>query len=121
MTLSEPTSHAVINGHDCTPGDSSDACKNVCGSLFGPCKDVQQKLRLQEEHFVLARRLLMEKGVPFEPFTLLQPGGLASLKPVLDRMPEMRQILREASPSGVILADTCICPKVQASGPARQS
>jgi hypothetical protein len=46
-TLSEPTSHAVINGHDCTPGDSSEVCKNVCGGLFGPCKDVQQKLRLQ--------------------------------------------------------------------------
>jgi hypothetical protein len=111
MTLSESISHAVINGHDCTPGDSSDPCMNVCGGLFGPCKDVQQKLRLQEEHFVLARRLLVEKGVPFEPFTLLQPGGLARLKPVLDRMPEMRQILREASPSGVILADTLYLPE----------
>jgi|GEM_PF-2545775 len=111
ITLSEPTSHAVINGHDCTPGDSSDACKNVCGGLFGPCKDVEQKLRLQEQHFVLARRLLLEKGVPFEPFTLLRPGGLARLKPVLDQMPEMRQIRREASPSGVIFADTLYLPE----------
>jgi hypothetical protein len=111
ITLSEPTSHAVINEHDCTPGDSSDACKNVCGGLFGPCKDVQRKVRLQEEHFVLARRLLVEKEVPFEPFALLQPGGLERLKPVLDRMPEMRQIRREASPSGVIFADTLYLPE----------
>jgi hypothetical protein len=111
ITLSESTSHALINGHDCTPGDSSDACKNVCGGLFGPCKDVEQKLRLQEQHFVLARRLLLEKGVPFEPFTLLQPGGLERLEPVLNRMPEMRQIRREASPSGVIFADTLYLPE----------
>jgi hypothetical protein len=111
ITLSEPTSHALINGHDCTPGDSSAACKYVCGGLFGPCKDVHRKVRLQEEHFVLARRLLVEQGVPFEPFTLLQPGGLERLKPVLDRMPEMRQIRREASPSGVIFADTLYLPE----------
>jgi len=60
---------------------------------------------------VLARRLLLEKGVPFEPFTLLRPGGLARLKPVLDQMPEMRQIRREASPSGVIFADTLYLPE----------
>jgi hypothetical protein len=72
---------------------------------------VQQKLRLEEERFVLARRLLVEKGVPFEPFTLLQPGGLERLKPVLDRMPEMRQIRRAASPSGAIFADTLYLPE----------
>jgi len=111
ITPSEPTSHSLIDGHDCTPGDSSDVCKNVCGGLFGPCKDVQRKLRLEEERFVLARRLLVEEGVPFEPFTLLEPGGLERLKPVLDRMPEMHQIRREASPSGVILADTLYLPE----------
>lgn len=111
LTLPEDAPHAVVNGHTCTPGDPSDLCKNICGGAFGPCRDAQQKLRMQEEHFVLARRLLAEKGVPFEPFILLQPGGLARLKPVLDQMPEMRQIRREASPSGVIFADTLYLPE----------
>jgi hypothetical protein len=114
LTLPEDPEHAphvVINGYNCIPGDSSDACKNVCGGPFGPCKDVQWKLRLEQERFVLARRLLVEKGAPFEPFTLLQPGGLERLKPVLNRMPEMRQIRREASPSGVIFADTLYLPE----------
>ena len=53
----------------------------------------------EEEHFVLARRLLAARGVPFEPFILLQPGGIARLKSVLDRMPEMHVIRREASPT----------------------
>jgi hypothetical protein len=111
LSLPEDTPHAVVNGHNCSPGDPSDLCKHICGGAWGPCKDVQQRLKLREEHFVLARRLLVEKGAPFEPFTLLQPGGLTRLKPILDRMPEMHEIRREASPTGVIFADTLYLPE----------
>ena len=109
--LPEDAPHAVVNGYDCTPGDPSELCKHICGGAWGTCKDVQEKLRSEEEHFVLARRLLVEKGVPFEPFILLQPGGIARLKPILDRMPETHEIRREASPTGVIFADTLYLPE----------
>ena len=49
--------------------------KTFAVACSGPAKDVQRKVRLQEEHFVLARDS-GGKGGSFEPFTLLQPGGL---------------------------------------------
>lgn len=51
LNLPEEAPHAVVNGHNCTPGDPSDLCKHICGGAWGPCKDVQEKLRLEEEHF----------------------------------------------------------------------
>jgi len=98
--------NVVVNGHECTPGDRSPVCRSVCGGPFGPCRDAAQRLKQEQEQFVLARRLLLQHGMPFDPYILLDAGGLAKLKPVLDGMSEMHQNRRESSLDGLIMADT---------------
>lgn len=87
----------VLNGHDCTAGDPY-------------CKVTQEKSKngaeqQRERSFRPVRELLL-KQVPFDPDILLEPSGIATLRPVLDRMPEMKQVRRVDRLDGLVMADT---------------
>ncbi len=75
----------------------------------------QERLEHRRQQFADARRMLLDRRVPFEPEQLLEDDWPKKLKPVLDSMPEMHESRYEHSPlKGVYLADTLYLPeKVQ--------
>ena len=67
----------------------------------------KDELALRRKSFASGRALLLEKGVPFNPDDLLYRDWPKRLKPVLDSMPEMKQVRRETGPlQGVYIANT---------------
>lgn len=80
--------------------------------------DKEQQFQARRENFSSGRRLLRDKGVPFDPDELLRDGWSKKLKPVLDAMPEMHQVRHETAPlNGAYIADTIYLPeRVQIDG-----
>jgi hypothetical protein len=78
----------------------------------------EARLEAKKREFEPFRRLLMEKGVPFDPDQLLVKGWAKRLAPVFARMPEMQKVYHhKASLRGAMLAKTIYLPeKVEMTG-----
>jgi hypothetical protein len=78
---------------------------------------INQDLQNLKEKFKPAKKLLLEKGVPFDPEVLLLPNWTEKVSS-LNQMDEMKSNLRaETKLKGVQIADTIILPeKVELSG-----
>jgi len=79
----------------------------------------QERRARQSESFRRGRELLLEKGVPFEPEELLDPGWQKNLKAKFAQMPEMQEtrVVWTGQLQGVHLADTLYLPeKVEVTG-----
>lgn len=71
-----------------------------------------EQFEITRRSFASGRKLLVEKGVPFEPEELLHDGWTGKLKATLARMPEMRDVRHETAPlKGAYLADTLYLPE----------
>jgi hypothetical protein len=71
-----------------------------------------ERREARRQHFTHARKLLLDKSVPFEPEDLLDDEWPTKLKHVLDGMPEMQQVCRETAPlKGAYIADTLYLPE----------
>jgi hypothetical protein len=71
------------------------------------------------KNFKKGRDLLLTKGVPFEPYDLLEQSWPKTLKVKLAQIPEMQEtrVIRQRQMSGVQLADTLYLPeKVEITG-----
>lgn len=74
--------------------------------------EAQARLQARKRDFEPARRLLMEKGVPFDPEVLLARDWPARLAPVFAQMPEMQDVRYQKAPvKGVMLAKTLYLPE----------
>lgn len=78
----------------------------------------EEKLAKIKKDFEAGRRLLVQKGVPFEPEELLKPGWQHRLMPKFAEMPEMNLTRRLGKRlKGVQLADVLYLPeKVEITG-----
>jgi hypothetical protein len=79
----------------------------------------QEKRQRLRENFRRGRELLLEKGVPFEPEELLDPGWQKNLRAKFAQMPEMQEtrVIWTGQIQGVHLADTLYLPeKVEVTG-----
>lgn len=66
----------------------------------------------RKENFKPAKKMLLEKGVPFNPEDLLEPDWKRRIKPTLNQMSEMRSTLRLGNKiQGVQIAETLILPE----------
>ena len=101
----------VVNGHTCTPGDKDSRCSGICGGAWGPCKPDPAKEKERKEEFNAARKRLLARGVPFDPDMLLDWRNLGKVRAQLQTMPEMHEVRRQKSMSGVVLADTLFVPE----------
>ncbi|MDQ3800648.1 MAG: hypothetical protein M3384_14460, partial [Acidobacteriota bacterium] len=64
------------------------------------------------KHFEPAKKLLLARGVPFDPEALLLPDWREKIAPSLAQMNEMQTTLRAGdSVKGVLIADTLILPE----------
>src|ERR1700724_559262 len=59
---------------------------------------LEERQESRRRHFVGARQLLFDKGVPFEPEQLLDDEWPTKLKPMLDAMPGMHEVHYERAP-----------------------
>ncbi|MEW6211452.1 MAG: hypothetical protein AB1631_24010 [Acidobacteriota bacterium] len=75
-------------------------------------------LQARKRDFEPIRRLLIEKGVPFDPDVLLSQDWPIRLAPVFAQMPEMQEVRFHETPiKGVLMAKTLYLPeKVETTG-----
>jgi hypothetical protein len=95
-----------------SPLDSSSALT----SIVTPPDDKKNKTGRDSEesrkHFEPAKKLLLAKGVPFDPEALLLPDWREKIAPSLAQMNEMQTTLRAGdSVKGVLIAETLILPE----------
>src|SRR5437667_3533477 len=83
-------------------------------------KDEQrdEQFEIRRKNFDSGRKLLLDKGLSFEPEELLRDNWTKQLKDRLENMPEWHQVRRETRPlKGVYIADTLYLPeKTQIAG-----
>ncbi|MGE0885093.1 MAG: collagen-like protein [Blastocatellales bacterium] len=77
-----------------------------------------QQKAIRKANFESTATMLYEKGVPFDPYILLEDDWKKKLEPILDQMPEMKEVRYHTKPlQGVQFADTLYLPeKVILSG-----
>ncbi|HEX5706937.1 MAG TPA: hypothetical protein VFX96_06560 [Pyrinomonadaceae bacterium] len=81
-------------------------------SLIRRAKSVLSTEKGWRTHFDPARKLLREKGVPFDPDALRHPRWRDNLAPVLEGMPQMWEVRRGGKKiKGVLLAHTLYLPE----------
>jgi hypothetical protein len=72
----------------------------------------QSQIDLRKENFAPARRMLLEKGVPFDPEILLDRDWRQKLDPAFTLSSEMQTSLRTGNRlEGVVIADKLILPE----------
>jgi hypothetical protein len=81
-------------------------------------EELARQKALRRTNFEHTATMLYEKGVPFDPYLLLEDDWPQRLKPALDRMPEMQEVRYHPEPlRGVHFADTLYLPeRVELSG-----
>jgi len=74
-------------------------------------KEPEQELTAAQRSFAPAKKLLMEKGVPFDPEILMSADWKSKIEPVLPGIVELNTTLRTSDKiKGVQIADTLIIP-----------
>ncbi len=71
-----------------------------------------EKKEREAKNFRPAKDLLLERGVPFNPDSLREPGWQKTLAPLLASMPEMREVRRYGQDiSGLLIGETLYFPE----------
>jgi cytochrome c5 len=77
---------------------------------FNTQQNRAEALQRRRENFESGRRMLKQKGVPFDPDELLKDDWPKRLKNSLDSLPEWHKVRREPATSmAFILRTRCIC------------
>jgi hypothetical protein len=75
-------------------------------------EELARQKAIRRANFERAATMLNEKGVPFDPYVLLEDNWPQRLKPAFDQMPEMKEVRYHTEPlHGVHLADTLYLPE----------
>jgi len=101
----------IASSHQTTEQASAKAGYQSAQSDKKQRQEIKERIERYRASFSKGRWMLLKKNVPFDPDMLTRPQWRKALRSILDQMPEMKAIRREAGPlSGVYMADTLHLP-----------